>query len=194
MILGITGVSGSGKHTAANFLAKRGWTILDADSIAHYLYRPYTSVWKAIVDEFGERVLNQDDSINRVQLSKIVFNTSEPERSQESIRRLNDLVHPYIRRRLDDEIRHFARKGGDIAVVAALWKELEMEKICEKILWVRADPEKAMDRIRKRDGISAEVYALRVKSQIPPSKTDWVVENNGAPEELASKIVAALGL
>ena len=41
MILGITGKSGTGKHTAAKFLEQKGWKVLDVDKIAHKLYRPY---------------------------------------------------------------------------------------------------------------------------------------------------------
>jgi dephospho-CoA kinase len=194
MVLGITGYSGSGKHTAANCLQKKGWIVLDADTIAHYLYRPYTNVWKGIVEEFGERILNQDDSINRSQLGKMVFDGAHPEESEKALLKLNSIVHPYVRRRIEEEIHYHSKKGLSIAVVAALWKELEMGRLCEKVLLVKADPALAKERIVKRDGVSAEAYAMRVKSQGSPERADWVLENNGSPEELYGKIEAVLGV
>ena len=94
MILGITGISGSGKHTAANFLKQKGWVVLDADKIAHYLYRPYTSLWKAVVKEFGEDILSANDKIDRQKLSKIVFDPNNPE----GLKKLNEITHPEIKR------------------------------------------------------------------------------------------------
>jgi dephospho-CoA kinase len=194
MVLGITGISGSGKHTAASYLQKRGWVVLDADTLAHYLYRPYTSVWKAITEAFGERVLNQDDSISRAQLGKVVFDVAHPEEAEKALRKLNDIVHPYVRRRLEEEVHYNMRKNLNIAVVAALWKELELKKLCEKLLWIKTDLALAQERIRKRDGVSAEEYALRVKNQESPPKPDWTLENNGTPEELYGELKAELGV
>ena len=194
MVLGITGISGSGKHTAANYLQKKGWVVLDADTLAHHLYRPYTNVWKAIVKEFGEKILNQDDSINRVQLGKIVFDPAHPEEAEKALLKLNGIVHPFVRRRLEEDIHYDVRRGMSVAVVAALWKELGLGEICEKLLWVSADPGLAMDRILRRDGISSEIYAQRVRGQKPPLKPDWALENNGTPEELYGKLSAALGV
>ncbi len=194
MVLGITGISGSGKHTAAGYLQRKGWIVLDADTIAHYLYRPYTNVWKSIVDMFGEKILNQDDSISRVQLGKIVFDTAHPESAEKALLKLNEIVHPYVRRRLDEEIHFNMRKNLSIAVVGALWKELELAKLCEKMLWIKADPALAKERIMKRDGVSAEAYAMRIKAQEPPKSPDWSMDNNGSPEDLYAKLSAALGL
>jgi len=194
MVLGITGISGSGKHTVADYLQKKGWIVLDADTIAHYLYRPYTNVWKAIVEAFGEKILNQDDSISRVQLGKIVFDVEHPELAEKALQKLNGIVHPYVRRRLDEEVHYNLRKNLNIAVVGALWKELEMGKLCEKMLCVTAKPALAKERILKRDGVSAEAYGMRVKYQESPSKTDWTVENNGSPEDLYKKLSAVLGV
>ena len=192
MILGITGISGSGKHMAASFLHKKGWVILDADSMAHYLYRPYTNVWKAIVKEFGERILNQDDTINRTMLSKVVFNPDKPQESLEALKKLNSFVHPSIKRRLIDEIRYHSRKGLNVAVVAALWHELGIDQACEKMLVVKAKPNLTQERIMKRDSIPADVYRLRTKNQADPEKADWVVENNGTPEEFFAALAKTI--
>lgn len=194
MVLGITGISGSGKHTAAGYLQKKGWVVLDADTLAHHLYRPYTNVWKAIVKEFGEKILNQDDSVNRVQLGKIVFDPAHPDEADKALQKLNGIVHPYVRRHLAEEVHYDVRRGVSVAVVTSLWKELELGELCEKLLWVKSDPKLAMDRILRRDGISPEMYGQRIRGQNPPAKPDWALDNNGTPEELYGKLSGALGV
>jgi len=188
MVLGITGISGSGKHTAAQFFRKKGWIILDTDKIAHYLYRPYTGVWKAIVREFSEKILNQDDTINRVKLGKIVFNASKPKEAHAALHRLNQIIHPYIKRHIKNEIhRHFRRKSN-IAIVVALWREAGLKDCCDKMLLLRADPGLRSKRIQGRDGISPETYEMRIKNQTEPPHSDFAVENNGTLKELNEKL------
>lgn len=190
MILGITGISGSGKHTTAQILEKRGWVILDADKIAHLSYRPYTSVWKGIVKEFGEGILNQDDSINRLKLGAIVFNKMDTESAEVALRKLNQITHPYVKRKIKDAIHRHFRRGSDIAVVVALWKETDIENYCQKMLLVKADLESRLYRTKKRDGISEETYTMRIKNQTEPKNPDFVIENNKGIKELSEAINA----
>lgn len=179
MILGITGISGSGKHEAAEFFKKRNWVILDADKIAHHLYRPYTNVWKAIVKEFGEEILTTNDVVDRVKLGKIVFNAKDEASAKVALKKLNDIVHPYLKRRINDDIhRHFRRKSN-IVIVVALWRELNIESRCDKLILIKARRELRAKRMQKRDGISPETYRMRVRNQAEPDNPDFVVENNG---------------
>jgi len=178
MVLGITGISGSGKHTAAEFLKQKGWIILDADKIAHYLYRPYTSVWKAITTHFGEGILNTSDKIDRQKLSKIVFNSEDPKKAAKELKILNEIMHPAIQIHIKNEI-YYIRGKKNIALVAALWKELNLPEYCDKILMVSADKETAFQRIQKRDGADRNAFEARIKNQIMPPKPNFTVANNG---------------
>ena len=179
MILGITGISGSGKHTAADFLKQKKWVILDADRVAHYLYRPYTSLWKSITDEFGESILGVSDKIDRQKLGEIVFNPDSPD----SLMKLNKITHPEIKRYLKNEIHHLHRRDPNIAIVAALWEGVGLTEVCDKILLVKANKELAYDRIKKRDGISESIYEMRIKNQIEIPNPDFTVENEGNFQE-----------
>ena len=184
MVLGITGISGSGKHLATEFFQKKNWVILDADTIAHNLYRPYTGAWKKITKEFGEGILNQDDVINRSKLGEIVFNPQNPD----ALQKLNQIIHPYVKRQLKNDIhRHFRRKSN-IIVVAALWEELGLVSLCEKILLLKADPEIRLKRIQNRDGISADMYKMRISRQVEISNPDYTIENNGEIRDLNNSL------
>lgn len=183
MIIGITGISGSGKHEAAEFFKKRHWVVLDADKIAHHLYRPYTNVWKVIVKEFGEGILTTNDVIDRVKLGKIVFNAKDEAGAKVALEKLNRIVHPYLKRRITENIhRHFRRKSN-IVIVVALWRELNVRSRCDKLILIKARPKLREKRMLKRDGISSVTYQMRVRNQTEPIKPDFVVENNGTPDD-----------
>jgi len=173
MILGITGKSGTGKHTAADFLKQKGWTVLDADKIAHHLYRPYTHVWKAVIKHFGEGILGKKDIIDRQKLGEIVFNPNK----QEELKELNKIVHPEIKRYLKNEIHYLRRKERNAAVIAALWKEMGLIELCDKVLSISANEDLAFERVKKRDGISEEAYGARTKNQLPLETPDIEVIN-----------------
>jgi len=194
MVLGITGKSGSGKHTAAEFLRQKGWVILDADRIAHHLYRPYTRVWKAVSDRFGEGILSANDTIDRQKLGQIVFNGENPAESEKALKDLNAILHPAIREYLKNELYHLKQaKKPLIAIIGALWEEVGLHELCEKLLLIKADRKMAFDRIQKRDGSTEAAYRERVKNQALPEKPDFTVENNGTFQEFY-KSLNSLGL
>lgn len=175
MILGITGKSGTGKHTAAKFFEQKGWKVFDADKIAHKLYRPYQRIWKDVVERFGEGILKSDDHIDRQKLKKIVFGSSEEARK--AIEDLNKIVHPELKRYLKDEIYYQKKKKKNVIVMAALWKELGLPEICDKLLLIQAGDALAFERINKRDGIDIEMFQAYTRNQSDPSQSDFTVSN-----------------
>lgn len=188
MVLGITGISGSGKHTAALFFKKRQWVILDADSMAQKAYRPYKEAWKKIVENFGEEILNQDDTINRTKIGNILFNSKDEQGGEEARGRLNQIVHPATNRTIKDEIHRHYRRKSNLIVIAAWWEELELADFCDKIILIKANAKGRQKRIQNRDGISEEYYERRVRYQTEPSEPDFLVENNGDVNELYKKL------
>ncbi|MFH0837832.1 MAG: dephospho-CoA kinase [Patescibacteria group bacterium] len=177
MILGITGKSGTGKHTAAKFFEQKGWKVLDADKIAHKLYRPYQRIWRQVVDFFGEGILTRDDTIDRQKLKKIVFGKG-PE-SAKALKSLNDIVHPELKRYLKDEIYYLRKKRANTVVVAALWKELDLLKLCDSVLLIRAGDALAYERIRKRDGIDYDMFEAATRNHNEPENAQETVVNEG---------------
>ena len=175
MILGITGISGSGKHTAGNFLKQKNCVVLDADKIGHYLYRPYTRVWKGIVDHFGEGILGANDKINRQKLGKIVFDPNNPG----ELSKLNKITHPEIKRHIKNEIHHLRNRKPNIVIIGSLWEEIGMPEYCEKVLLITANKELAFKRIKKRDGISQNAFNTRIENQTAPPNPDFTIENEG---------------
>ena len=190
MILGITGKSGVGKHTAAKFFEQKGWKMLDADKIAHQLYRPYQRIWRKVVDHFGERVLTKDDIIDRQKLKSIVF-AGGPE-GEKALADLNNIVHPELRRVLKDNVYYLKRKKANTVLIGALWKELGLFELCDAVMLIKAGGALAYERVRKRDGITFDMYEIATKNQTEPENAHVSVVNEGSFQDFYKELNSAL--
>lgn len=190
MILGITGKSGTGKHTAAQFFEQKGWKVLDADKIAHKLYRPYQKVWRDLVDRFGEGILGKNDTIDRQKLKQLVFGNS-PE-AQKALADLNAIVHPELKRYFKNEIYYLKKKKANTVVVAALWEELELFKLCEQVLLIKAGEALAYERVKKRDGTDFDAYQIVTQNQTEPENAHKTVINEGSFQDFYKELNSLL--
>jgi len=182
--------SGAGKHTAAQFFEQKGWKVLYADKIAHKLYRPYQRIWREVVERFGEDILKKDDVIDRQKLKKVVFGKSEE--AKKALSDLNAIVHPEVKRYLKDEAYYLKKRKKNTIIVAALWEELGLFDICEKVLLVKAGDALAYERIKKRDGIDFDMYEAYTTNQKDPDKADYTVINEGSFQDLYKELNSVL--
>lgn len=190
MILGITGKSGAGKHTAAKFFEQRGWKVLDADKTAHMLYRPYQRIWREVVERFGEGILTKDDVIDRQKLKTIVF--AGGPKGEKALEDLNNIVHPELRRVLKDDVYYLSKKKANAVLVGALWKELGLFELCDKVMLIKAGEALAYERVRKRDGLSFDMYEITTKNQTEPDKAQLIVVNEGTFQNFYKELNSAL--
>src|SRR5260370_16610808 len=86
--LGLTGGIASGKSAVAAMLRELGFSVLDADSLAHKLIEPGLPAYDEVVHDFGQAVLAPGGRVDRAKLSTIVFN------DRAKLDRLNAIVHP----------------------------------------------------------------------------------------------------
>jgi dephospho-CoA kinase len=87
--VGLTGGLGSGKSTAARLFATLGSHVLQSDVIGRELMEPGQAVYAAIVDHFGDGVVEPDGRLDRAALAKIAFDDGRVEE-------LNAIVHPAV--------------------------------------------------------------------------------------------------
>ncbi|HOO41507.1 MAG TPA: dephospho-CoA kinase, partial [Syntrophales bacterium] len=71
--MGLTGGISTGKTTIARLLVEQGAVLIDLDELAHAVQLPETEVWRQIVNDFGEGILNPDKTIDRNKLGTVVF-------------------------------------------------------------------------------------------------------------------------
>jgi dephospho-CoA kinase len=182
--IGLTGGIGSGKSTVSALLAARGAVVIDADRIAREVVEPGTPGLAAVVDAFGEQVLQDDGSLDRPALAAVVF--ADPE----ARRKLDGIVHPLVRARATE----LAAAVPDDAVVVhdvPLLVETGQAGSYDVVLVVRADPEVRVRRLVQR-GLSEEDARARIAAQATDEQrravADVVLDNDGTEADLAAQL------
>jgi dephospho-CoA kinase len=160
--LGLTGGIASGKSTVSAMLRDLGFTVLDADSMAHELMEPGCRAYDEIVREFGAAVLGADKKVDRRALAKIVF--ADPAKLQ----KLNAIVHPRVEEKIISRLVELKREGSHCAVFveAALIIEAGLDKKLDGVVVVWCKPEQQIERLVAR-GFSAEDARRRMAAQLP---------------------------
>ena len=187
-VLGILGGVASGKSTVANMLAERGAAVLDADETAHRVLE-LPRVKESLRAEFGDRILDDEGEVSREKLGAEVFD------DRDRLERLNQVVHPVIISRMEEELQELQEQGDVPLIVldAALLMEKGLDRrLCDALLFVDADFETRAARAREDRGWSAEEVRRREKAQIAPDekerRADFVVDNSGSRKALQRSI------
>jgi dephospho-CoA kinase len=161
IVIGLTGGILSGKSTVSDMLERLGAVTIDADKVGHDCYEPDTEGWHKVIAAFGRDILGSSDEIDRAKLSQIVF------KDDDALQKLNDIMHPIIRKSVEEKIKHFAEQGVDAVVVEApVFLEAGWDDLVDQ-LWVTAVPEDvAAKRFSKRAGLTKQEAKRRIRSQI----------------------------
>lgn len=72
-VIGLTGISGSGKSSVAQRLKGLGAYVIDSDQLGHRSYAPGGPAYQPVVEAFGTDILHKDGTINRKVLGSRVF-------------------------------------------------------------------------------------------------------------------------
>lgn len=178
LIIGLTGSIGTGKSTIAKRFKALQIPVVDADLIAREVVEPGEVAYHNIVETFGESILQQDNTLDRKALGRVVFQ-DEAKRKQ-----LNDIIHPAIRREMLRQRDEFVEAGARCVVLdIPLLYESKLTDYVEKVIVVSVDPEQQLQRVVARDQGNEAEAKQRIQSQIPVSEkaklADAVIDNNG---------------
>ncbi len=175
-VIGVVGGIGSGKSTVARQMASLGGSVFDADASARAALDD-AEVREALHEAFGEAVFDAAGGIDRRALAEVAFD------SDRHRRRLEAMIHPKVRADLD---RHIAAANADaqtrfIVLDVPLLLEVGWGDLCDRIVYVDADRERRMQRLRQRGWEESELIR-RENSQMPLDKklkcAHDMVENN----------------
>ncbi len=188
--IGLTGGIGSGKSLVAQEFRELGAVIIDADLIAREVVAPSGPAYDPVVRVFGPGVLRPDGAIDRKALAARVF--ADPE----ARRQLNALTHPHIRRRMAASIEQAASVPGVEVIVVDIPLLLETTEGrdlgLDGIVVVDAADNVRLERIMARDGLSRADAERRLAAQMPlrekVARADWVIDNNGSPEQTRAQV------
>jgi len=142
---------------------------------------------KELIDEFGDNIYSNGE-LNKDKLRQIVFVNGGEER----LKKLNQIVHPYIFQDFNDFCSKNSNKLMILAESAILF-ESKMNTYLDKIIFVNVPYDIRLERTIKRDGITKEEYDNRMKSQISPEEkikiSDFVLDNTNLSAQEAKNIV-----
>ena len=173
-VVGLTGQSGAGKTTISDAFRENGFEIINCDIVA----REVKELAKLFPSCFDENY-----SLDRQKLGEIVFS------DKNKLQMLNDTIYPFINKLIDEKIN--ATESEFVLLDAPTLFEAGADKLCSVIVSVVADFGIRLERITKRDGISAELAKKRFSSQHTmeffKAHSDFVIENNGSVNDTFQK-------
>jgi len=98
-LVGLTGGIGSGKSTVAGLLHAKGATVVDADQVARAVVEPGEPALAALVERFGDGILDADGRLDRPALAAIAFADDDGRKA------LGDITWPAIGEEFERQIR-----------------------------------------------------------------------------------------
>ncbi|MDD6154412.1 MAG: dephospho-CoA kinase [Eubacteriales bacterium] len=190
-VIGITGGIGCGKSAVSEYIAAKGYYVIDADAISHELTKPGSETVDALEEAFGSEIIDKSGllpALDRKKMADIVFHDPEKKERLESI--VTERVIAEVRRRI-------ARKKTDdrckvVFLDAPTLFETGAEVLCDSVWVVTADMAVRLARIADRDGASEADARARMANQMSEEqkckRADVVIENNGTMDELQAEI------
>ncbi len=194
-VFGLTGGIASGKSAVAAVFRAHEVPVVDADDVAREVVEPGTPGLTAIVEAFGDGVLDgapgEARRLDRKRLAARVFGDDDARR------RLNRILHPQIGAA---SAQHFARLGGLgaglVCYDAALLVEGGLADAFRPLVVVAAPRAMQHARLVARDGLSAAEADARLDAQAPVEAklkaADVVIWNDTDLATLRARAVAAL--
>jgi dephospho-CoA kinase len=176
LLIGLTGGVATGKSTVAKLFKECGAVVIDADTLARQVVQPGKPAWKDIVRLYGKRVLEDDRTLNRPALARIVFH--DPRK----LRMLSRIIHPRVAREQSRLTRDLTRKDPDVMIVydVPLLFEAGVDKRVDRIIVVVANRQTQITRLQRRNHLTRAEALRRIRSQMPLAHkvkhTDYVID------------------
>ena len=194
LVIGLTGGIGTGKSLVARILEQLGAAVVDADRVGHEAYTPHTTVWREVVEAFGEDIVGPEGEIDRKRLGSIVF--GDPA----EMAKLNGIMHPRMAEMIHQRVQELDRQGVQVVVVeAAVLVDAGWDKLpwIDQV-WVTDSPEElVVERLRQRNNLPEGEARKRIRSQLSfeerSGRADVVVQNSGSTEDLEHQVKSAWG-
>ena len=188
--IGLTGGIATGKSSAARLLEQRhGLPVLDADLYARQALEPGQPATEAVLARFGTGVVSNSGVVDRRALGAIVFN------NQDERRWLEQLVHPIVRQRFDQELVQLDTNPAVVLMIPLLF-ESGLEALCSETWLVDCDESQQLQRLMARDQLNEAEAQARMDAQWPLARkrplADVLISNRGDAAALNAQLEDAL--
>ncbi len=184
IIVGLTGILGSGKSTVAAALRKRGLDVIDFDGLAKESLN-----WKETQEEIREAFGDEYVVGGRVDVERLRQSVFTKDLN---VRKLEAIIHPRVHEEVERRLIALEEKGVKAAIIEhPLLFEVGFHRPVDKIVVVTAKDDIIRTRLEKR-GMRGDDVERRLSFQIPlkekEEKADYVINNNGAEDQLGEQI------
>ena len=180
-IAGLTGQTGAGKSSVAEFLRQNGACIIDCDLLAREITLPGSPVLEQLSERFGEDIIKADGTLDRRLLASRAFADKEGSDA------LNAITHPAITELARERMKQAEDDGFKIAVLdAAVLHASELKYDCDVIICVCAPKSERLERLEKRDKIERAEILKRMAAQPPEEyyrENSDIIINNGIGDD-----------
>ncbi|NPA81843.1 MAG: dephospho-CoA kinase [Epsilonproteobacteria bacterium] len=178
----LTGGIATGKSSVCNFLKLHGFSIIDADKIAHEVLDENAS---KISEMFGDEYV-KDGRVDRRKLGELVFSDKDKKSSLEA------LLHPLIEDKIKKEALKLEKFNVPYIVDIPLFFETGKRYDIKPVVVVYAPKELQIERLVKREGYDLSHAKSRVESQIDIEKkrqeADFVIDNSKDIKHLQKEV------
>jgi dephospho-CoA kinase len=180
----ITGGIGSGKSTFANYLASKGYVVINADDISKDILTFDERIIKKVIKVFGGDSY-KDAKLNKKFIAAQVF--SNPVK----LNKLNSILHPRVLQKIDALIEKKYKNEKFVFIEAALIYEADLEKIFNYVVLVTADFYIRLKRSVDSGKFNENDFINRDNNQIPQEekekRADFIFSNNESKKDLIKK-------
>ncbi|MEK6773692.1 MAG: dephospho-CoA kinase [Bdellovibrionota bacterium] len=185
--IGLSGGLASGKSTVANFLRRKGFSVLDADQIAKDVLQNGTLGLQKVVETFGKDLIGSDGELNRQKMAQVVFN------SPSDLQKLEAIVHPLVQAKVKETRKKLEEKGTKIAFYdVPLLFEKNLQSQFDATVLVSCSETLQRSRMKSRNRWSDEEIEARLKAQLPLAKKEklakFIIHNNSDLDQLETQV------
>lgn len=185
-ILGLTGGIACGKSTISAYLKEFGLPVIDADECSRVVVEKGSIGLEKLTEIFGNKILENDGTLNRKALGQIVFSYSE------QLSLLNSVMEPLIREEISRRLNQ--ENNADLVVLdAPLLIEQHYDKICDFIMTIDVPKKIQLERLIERDNLSEDEAKSRIESQLSSRErngfADVVIDSSGTVEQTRKQVI-----
>ncbi len=154
-VLIVTGLIGAGKSTVVKLFAEKGIPTLDADTLAHVLYKDVNHpICQQIVAKFGQQIIINNE-IDRKALRASLH-------SKADWQWLEQLVEPVINKAIENFVKSNEHQPL-VVIEISVMNKLSISHY--DTLLVETSLENQLSRVKKRSNLSEEEIMFRINKQ-----------------------------
>lgn len=175
MILAIFAGIGSGKSSLLKILKNKGFTIIEADKLAHEIYKKEKSFQTKLIERFGKEIFDDNFNLNKKFLADKIFKNKEDKNFVE------ELIHPLVWEKIKIKILYAKKYKQNLAVESAIIPNENLDLYDYKI-FIDIDDKLRFERLQNNRSYTKENIKHIIKNQ--PSKekykkiSDFIIYNN----------------